>query len=143
MSTRLLFNGESIHPFDVLFKDLFKDSETFVPAYGTKSPHPLDIYETKDGLVFEVACTGIEKEAVKISTEDRDVLKITYEKPKETENVELTYIHKGIAKRSFNLAYKIASKYDLESCTAKMDNGLLKIVIPYAEESKPRTLKIE
>jgi HSP20 family protein len=141
MSTRLLL-GDT-HPFDILFKDLFKDTENFVPAYATKPPHPLDIYETKDGLVFEVACTGIEKDAVRISTEDRDVIKITYEKPKEVDNTEINYIHKGIAKRSFNLAYKVASKYDLEGSTAKMENGLLTITIPYAEASKPRTLKID
>lgn len=143
MSTRLAITDE-FDRFDILFKDMFKESQSgFVPTFGTKLPHPLDIYETKDGLIFEVACTGIDKDAVKISTEDRDILKITYEKPKETENSDRTYVHRGLSKKSFNLAYKIASRYDLESTTAKMNDGLLKITIPFAEASKPRTLTIE
>lgn len=142
MSTRPLIGGYT-HSFDVLFKDLFKDSN-FVPATDTKLPHPVDIYELSDGIVFEVACTGIDKEDVKISTENRDTLKITYDKPKlnESDSEKPSYIYKGISKKSFNLAYKIASKYDLSLVKASLENGLLKISIPYAEEAKPATIKI-
>ena len=52
------------------------------------------------------------------------------------------YIHKGIAKRSFNLGWKIDSKFNLSSATAEFKNGLLQIVIPYSENSKPKALKI-
>ena len=33
----------------------------------------------------------------------------------------------GLAKRSFNLGYKIAAKFDLSKIEAKMENGLLHI----------------
>ena len=53
------------------------------------------------------------------------------------------YIHRGVAKRSFNLGYKIASKFALPKAEAMMENGLLGIRIPYADEAKPKVLKIK
>jgi len=50
-----------LSPFDLLFKDFFRSELNFQPAIEAKIPHPVDIYENKDGLHFEVACTGLEK----------------------------------------------------------------------------------
>ena len=100
-----------------------------------------DIFETKMGLHFEIACTGLSKQDVEISIEG-DVLRIFYNKETQ-EDADRTYIHRGIAKRSFNLGYKIASKFDLSKAEALMENGLLGIRIPFADEAKPKTLKIK
>ena len=35
------------------------------------------------------------------------------------------YIHKGIAKRSFNLGWRIDSKFDLSKANAEFKDGLL------------------
>jgi len=128
-------------PFDILVKNFFTSDSYFAPAMDVKIGHPVDIYETKDGLCFEVAGTGLTKEDININIEG-DLLRISYSKKEETNN-EVNYIHKGISKRSFNLGYKVARKYDLNSADATMENGLLKIVIPFAEESKPKSLTIK
>lgn len=139
MST--LFFERQLSPFDLLFKDFFKSELDFQPAHQAKFSHPVDIFETEHGLHFEVACTGLTKKDVELNIEG-DLLKITYNKePKEYK--DRNYIHKGIAKRSFNLGYKIASKFDLSQADAMMEDGLLAIRIPFAEESKPKTLKIK
>ena len=143
MST--LFFERQLSPFDLLFKDFFKSELNFEPAIEAKISHPVDIYENKNGLHFEVACTGLSKEDVEINIEG-DVLKISYNKPQEDaccEVDECNYIHRGVAKRSFNLGYKIASKFNLPQATAEMKNGLLKISVPFAEEAKPKVLKIK
>lgn len=137
MST--LFLERNLSPFDLLFKDFFKSELNFQPAIEAKISHPVDIFETEHGLHFEVACTGLTKKDVELNIEG-DILKISYTKEDEPTK---TYIHKGIAKRSFNLGYKIASKFDLSNAEAEMENGLLKITVPFAEESKPKTLKIK
>ena len=137
MST--LFLERNLSPFDLLFKDFFKSELNFQPAIEAKISHPVDIFETEHGLHFEVACTGLTKKDVELNIEG-DILKISYTKEDEPTK---TYIHKGIAKRSFNLGYKIASKFDLSNAEAEMENGLLKIAVPFAEESKPKTLKIK
>ena len=53
------------------------------------------------------------------------------------------YYHRGIAKRSFNLGWKIDSKYDLSKADASFENGLLKIYIPFAKGSELKSLKIK
>ena len=139
MST--LFFEKQLSPFDLLFRDFFKSELDFQPAIEAKTSHPVDIFETQHGLHFEVACTGLTKEDVEINIEG-DILRISYNK--ETgEYVERNYIYKGVAKRSFNLGYKIASKFDLLKSEAMMENGLLAIRIPFAEEAKPKSLKIK
>ena len=143
MST--LFFEKQLSPFDLLFRDFFKSELDFQPAIEAKISHPVDIFENKHGLHFDVACTGLSKEDIEINIEG-DVLRISYNKPKDEaccETNECSYIHKGIAKRSFNLGYKIASKFDLSKAEAPMENGLLAIRIPFADEAKPKTLKIK
>ena len=129
-------------PIDVLFKNFFNNDSFFAPALETKISHPVDIYETKEGLHFEIACTGLSKEDVNINIEG-DILRITYEKDGENEIDVTNYIHKGIARRSFNLGYKISSRFDLQNGDAQMDNGLLLISIPFAEQAKPKALAIK
>jgi HSP20 family molecular chaperone IbpA len=143
MST--LFYEKTLSPFDLLFKDFFNSELNFQPAINAKISHPIDIYENKNGLHFEIACTGLNKDDINISI-DGDTLKISYNKTKEENCCEINecnYIHKGIAKRSFNLGYKIASKFDLLKSEATMSNGLLTIIIPFAKESKPQILTIK
>jgi len=143
MST--LFNETYVSPFDLLFRDFFKSETYFQPATEAKFPHPVDIYENKNGLHFEIACTGLGKSDVNIDIEG-DVLKVNYNKPKEEDCCEVNdcnYIHRGVARRSFNLGYKIASKFDLPQAEASMKDGLLKISVPFAESAKLKVLKIK
>ena len=129
-------------PFDVLFKNFFNNDSFFAPALETKISHPVDIYETKDGLHFEIACTGLSKKDVNINIEG-DILRVIYEKDGEDENDVTNFIHKGIARRSFNLGYKVSSRFDLQNADAQMNNGLLTISIPFAEQAKPKVLAIK
>jgi HSP20 family protein len=129
-------------PFDVLFKNFFNNDSFFAPALETKITHPVDIYETKEGLHFEIACTGLTKEDVNINIEG-DVLRVTYEKDGESEIDVTNFIHRGIARRSFNLGYKVSSRFDLQNADAQMNNGLLLISIPFAEQAKPKVLAIK
>ena len=54
-------------------------------------------------------------------------------------------IHNGLSKKSFDLRYKIAPKFDLTQIdAAPLTNGLLEIFIPpLAEEAKPKSIKIK
>jgi HSP20 family molecular chaperone IbpA len=143
MST--LFLERNLSPFDLLFKDFFKSELNFQPAVEAKPSHPVDIFETDKGLHLEVACTGLSKEDVELNIEG-DILKIAYHRAADVNDAKTqdrNYIHRGIAKRSFNLGYKIAPKFDLAKAEAMMENGLLGIHIPFAESAKPKVLKIK
>jgi HSP20 family molecular chaperone IbpA len=47
-----------------------------------------------------------------------------------------------VAKRSFHLGYKVGTKYQLSKAKASFRDGLLIVSIPFAEEAKPKVLKI-
>jgi len=127
------------NPFDILVRNFFQDASTFSPLAETKVPHPVDIYTTDTELVFDIAATGIAKEDLEIQTQN-NTLRVNYNKSKDEDTID--YIHKGIAKRSFNLGWKIDSKFELSKAKASFENGLLSIAIPFAKGSELKTLKI-
>jgi len=129
-----------IDPFDIVWKNFLSSNSTF-NTFQEKINYPVDIYETETGLRFELAVVGLDKTDIDILVES-DVLRITHDK-QITEGVEKSYITKGIAKRSFDLAWKIASKFNLAKLDAKLDKGLLIIDIPYAEEKAPKKVTIK
>jgi molecular chaperone IbpA len=137
----MTFIPRGVDPFDILVRNFFNSEHTFAPVFDAKIQHPVDILETEDGLHFEIACTGLTKKDIEINIEG-DILRVSYDK--NDDNVpEGTWIHRGIARRSFNLGYKIAPKFSLANADAEMNDGLLKITIPYADEAKPKVLKIK
>jgi len=126
-------------PFDILVRNFFQETGAYKPLADTKLPHPVDIYERDNGLGIDIACTGISKEDIEILIEG-NIIRVNYERPKE--ELEDVFIHKGIAKRSFNLGWKIDSKFNLNKAEAEFKNGLLVITIPFAKGLEPKTLKI-
>ena len=140
MSTLQLLERH-LSPFDILFRNHFNAEEQFAPALNSKQPHPLNIFYDDRGLHFEVACTGLTKKDIDLDIEG-DILAISYKKPEDEIFHEGT-IYNGLSKKSFDLRYKIAPKFDLGKTDATLENGLLNIFIPLAEEAKPKTIKIK
>jgi len=128
-----------IDPFDIVWKNFFDANSTF-NTFENKINYPVDILETENGLRFELAVVGLSETDLDIQV-DGETLRISYNKP-ETEEIK-SYLQKGIAKRSFDLAWKIASKFDLTQLSAFLDKGLLIVDIPYAAEQAPRKIEIK
>ena len=129
-------------PLDILVKNFFNTEEQFQTPNNKILNHPVDIYEDKEGLHFDIACTGLTKKQIELKVED-DVLRVIYTKKDKKEDEDLHIYHSGIAKRSFNLGWKIARRFDLSKIEASMKDGLLKLFIPLTPESKPKTVSIK
>ena len=130
----------TLNPFDVLVRNFFEQDSQFDRVNHNRINHPVDIWENNEGLTIEVACVGLNKTDVDVDIED-DILKVSYDK-KET-NEPTQYHYRGVKKSSFDLGWKIARRFDLSKASASMENGLLKILIPFCKASKPKTLKIQ
>jgi HSP20 family molecular chaperone IbpA len=128
-------------PFDILVRNFFDTEAPFNPLHSVKLKHPVDVYEDKEGLHLEVACTGLAKDDVSIDIEG-DVLRVSYEKTGEVDE-DRNYHYQGIAKRSFNFGYKVANVFKLSEAEAKMENGLLTITVPYSPHSITKTKSLE
>ena len=113
------------NPFDILVKNFFQDAGAYRPLAESKLPHPLDIYERDNGLGLDIACTGISKEDIEILIEG-NIIRVNYDKPKEEDLGE--FIHRGIAKRSFNLGWKIDARFDLTKATAEFKKAYFRLL---------------
>ena len=137
-----LFLDNRLFPTDLLFRNFFENDTTFQSYTETKPNYPVDIATTDTGLVIEIAAVGIDKKDINIETAD-NTLKVIYEKGQDDSPKEFDYIHRGIARRAFNLGWKISPKCDLSKISATMDKGLLSIFIPFTKEATPKPVIIK
>jgi hypothetical protein len=73
----------AIDPFDIVWKNLFDANSNF-NTIQHKINYPVDIYETQNGLRFELAVVGIDKEEINISVEELNEEKFISEFTKAT-----------------------------------------------------------
>ena len=138
-----LFLEKHFSPLDILVKNFFQqEQEEFTTPTNRILNHPVDIYEDKEGLYFDIACTGLTKKQIELKVED-DVLRVIYTKKDDKEEKDLHIYHSGIAKRSFNIGWKIARRFSLPEIEASMKDGLLKLFIPLTPESKSKSISIK
>ena len=135
-----LFLEKHFSPLDILVKNFFNaEQEEFQQPNNRIINHPVDIYEDKTGLYFDIACTGLTKKQIELKVED-DILRVIYTKKDDKEEKDLHIYHSGIAKRSFNIGWKIARRFLLPEIEASMKDGLLKLFIPLTPESKSKSI---
>lgn len=126
---------EPFEEMDKFFEDHFpKVSKGFTPA--------IDLYQTKDNVVVETPLAGVDPEKVDISI-DNDVLTIKGESEKRSEVEDKDYFRKEVRYGSFYRSVALPTHVVGEKASATYDNGMLKVVIPKAPESKPKAVKIK
>lgn len=124
--------------FDRLFRmldDMSNPGE--VPGYP-----PYNIVKTGDDEYrISVAVAGFGEDELEVKTQDGQLtIKSVPEKTEQPE--EVTYLHRGIARRGFELRFSLADY--IEVTGARLDNGLLNIdlVRNVPEAMRPKTIQI-
>ena len=109
----------------------FSDSNTTLPA--------VNIRETDDNYVVEMAAPGMKKEDFKIEL-DNNVLTISAEKTEEhEENGKEKYSRKEFSYQSFQRSFNLPKEVvDEEKIEAHYKDGVLHLTIPKKEEAKQR-----
>ena len=130
----------AMDPFDIVWKNFMNSNSTF-NTLQEKINYPVDIYETEKGLRFELAVVGLTETDLDIQT-DGDTLRIKHDRADQEVPLD-NYYQKGIARRSFDLAWKVSSKLNLNQLEATLDKGLLIIDVPYAAEKAPKKVEIK
>jgi len=130
---------------DLLWKSFFEKGAQYRPITEKAVQHPVDIQETDNGLKIEIAAVGLDKSDLDIIV-DSETLRVAYRKSddeKEKEENEYRYFQRSIKKASFDIAWKVSSKYELAKMSASLDKGLLTLEIPFAKENKPKKIEIK
>lgn len=119
-------------------KELLEKEEKTVPArYFIPST---DIYETTDALTVVMEMPGVKKDSVNIKVED-DVLEV--EGRIEFSNyAELEPVYSEYNVGHFARKFSLSSKIDRERISAALNDGVLTLTLPKAEEAKPRKIRI-
>lgn len=119
-------------------KELVEKEEKTVPArYFIPST---DIYETTDALTVVMEMPGVKKDSVNIKVED-DVLEV--EGRIEFSNyAELEPVYSEYNVGHFARKFSLSSKIDRERISAALNDGVLTLTLPKAEEAKPRKIRI-
>ncbi len=126
-------------PFFRLFDTFFNDGgEDLTTRSWTP---PVDIQETDDAYHLHAELPGLTKDDIQITLEN-NVLRLSGERKLEKDvkkenyhRIERTY---GTFSRSFALPTQVSS----DKVEAKFDNGVLSVVVPKAEQAKPRRISI-
>ena len=100
----------------------------------------LDLYENGDQFVAVVELPGMRKEDIDISLHD-GTLTISGERKRESANGEKaqrTERYVGTFRRSITLPTRV----DAGKVGATYQDGILKVILPKAEEAKPKQIKV-
>jgi len=107
-------------------------TRTYVPT--------ADIFETETALTVSLEMPGVDKGAVDVNVEDGVLTvegRLDFSKYQNMQPVYTEY-NVGNYRRSFSLSNKI----DQAKISAEMCDGVLTLVLPKAEEAKPRRITI-
>jgi len=111
-------------------------SEAHVPVL---SP-PVDIYENEKEIILEADMPGVEQKSLEVTLDD-NILSIS---GRQTEIVPEGFkaLHNGYGGGIYKRSFTLLSDFDGEKISAKMNNGVLKIVMPKQEKALPRKITV-
>ncbi|WP_018611176.1 Hsp20/alpha crystallin family protein [Segetibacter koreensis] len=127
---------------DFLTKDLFDWSNSNYSMTGTTLP-AVNVKETPDSFVVEMAAPGMKKEDFKVEL-NNNVLTISSEVQQENENKEDDrYTRREFSYQSFQRSFQLSREaVDADNIQAKYENGVLHLTIPKREEVKQKPSRL-
>jgi HSP20 family molecular chaperone IbpA len=100
---------------------------------------PVDIFENEDSLIVVADLPGVDKDGVDIRVED-DILTIKgnakYTQPANVLRQEFTL-------QNYYRQFQLSDEVDQSKISAESKNGVLTIMMPKAEKSKPKQIKVK
>jgi HSP20 family protein len=124
-----------------LFDENLARTGTSEVDYGTWAP-AVDLREEADSFILQADLPGVKKDDIEINVEN-SVLTIRGERRFEQEVKKETYHRIERAYGKFTRAFTLPSRVKAEGITANYKDGTLEVVIPKAEESKPKRISIQ
>lgn len=108
----------------------FSSTNTSLPAVNVK--------ETADDFVIELAAPGMEKKDFKVNFKN-NVITISSEKENKREDKNDNYTRQEFSYQSFQRSFTVPENAIIsEKITAEYKNGILHVTLPKREEVKPQ-----
>ena len=104
----------------------------FVPA--------TDIFETEDALTVVMEVPGVGREAIDINLEN-NVLKIEAKiDPAKYDGMEPLYTEYNVG--HFSRSFTLSNKIDQQQISAKLEDGIMTLILKKVKEATPRRISI-
>lgn len=97
------------------------------------------VLENGDGYLLQVEMPGVNKEGLEISTEGTE---LTITGRRSLPAIEGAVIHRESSSEDFRRTFEIDPSIDVNKINAKIDQGLLTVSLPKAEQVKPRKITV-
>lgn len=101
---------------------------------------PIDIFETEEGLVLLADLPGVTLESLELQVQDNKLTlfgRVNWDIPAEARMIRQEY-PVGHFLRSFILSDEV----DHERISAKLNQGVLEVVLPQLKRSEPRRIQV-
>ena len=141
-------------PFQDLLSIQDEMNQLFTRAFGRERPGQsgepvqhrlwapaLDISERKDAYVVTVEVPGVKPEELDITLED-GLLTIQGERRFTQESSDQQFHRVERRYGSFRRSITLPSQVQADQIEASFDNGVLEVVVPKAEEAKPKKITV-
>jgi HSP20 family protein len=143
---------ERWHPFtelmslrqamDRLFEDSFVRPSHVLSTFGEAGTPALDVYQTPNEVVVKAALPGLKPEDVSIDITG-ETLTIRGESKAEQEIKKGDYLYQERRYGAFSRSVVLPGGLKLDKAEATMEDGVLTLTIPKAEEVKPKAIKVK
>ena len=143
-------NSNLLNRFPMVFDDFlnrdifnwgltnFSDTNTTIPAVNIK--------ETSDNYVVEVAAPGMSKKDFRVQLEGNTLTIASEKTSRKEEDDEARYTSREFSYQSFSRTFNLQKDVvDTEKIQAKYEDGVLHLIIPkkeHAKQKQPRLIEI-
>ena len=101
---------------------------------------PIDIYETGEGLVLVADLPGVSVKSLELQVQDNKLTLLGRVASPAPGNARL--VHKEYEEGDFLRSFILSENVDHERVTARLNNGVLEVVLPHAAKSAPRRIQV-
>ena len=136
--------GSSLLDTRSAFEDFMRG---FVGEPGARWPTggydvPTDVFHLEDKLVIRMDLPGVSPEDVEVAVQENTLLiNGTRRFPWDADKVR--FVRRGTFYGDFTQRVALGKGLNTENVSARYDNGVLELTIPYAEEVQPKRVSIE
>jgi HSP20 family molecular chaperone IbpA len=101
---------------------------------------PIDIFETEAGLVLLADLPGVSAETLELQVQDNKLTLFGRVGPQVPAGAQL--VHQEYQVGHFLRSFILSDEVDHERISAKLNLGVLEVVLPRVQRSEPRRIKV-
>ena len=128
--------------FPKTFNDLLEDTIATDSVSTAKSFPTMDITENQSEYVVIAEMPGVNKEDVKITFE-KSLLTVQGQRKSSEIPQDARVLLNEMRVRDFSRSIRIPVEIEVNNLSAELENGMLRIVLPKAEEAKPKQIEVK